>query len=467
MNKSNSNRVQLEDISHMPNRIQNQIKKSNKKEDNYQIKRKDKSDRATIEMCLDPKTMYRLEKLINKGDLEYYEGCISTGKEANVYYGKGFENKHLAIKIYKTSVLVFKDRERYISGEFRFRHGYCKSNPRKMVAIWAEKEVRNLKRIQIAGIKAPSPLLLKSNLIIMELIGDNNNAAPRLKDAVVDDYERVYIEVVHIMKIMFKMCKLVHSDLSEYNLLYHNDLIYVIDVAQAVEDDHPNALSFLKRDCININNFFDKCGIEVITDKQLFDTITTFISTNKNKEISKDEIKEMIIKAREFNKEKELENERYFSLQNLAFENFEFPRTLNSMDELKIQGNQDIKNALSKMCGIIGIDENTDEKNIFEADSDEEEEEEDDDSSIEEIKIDDDHQIYFDKDGKIIDKPIESTENKTEEEKKGHKYDPFEGLSKKERQTKVKEENKLKRQNKKFTKYEKAKKVSKTSGKNK
>lgn len=51
-----------------------------------------------------------------------------------------------AIKIYKTSILVFKDRERYVRGEFRFRHGFNKSNPRKMVKMWAEKETRNLKR---------------------------------------------------------------------------------------------------------------------------------------------------------------------------------------------------------------------------------------------------------------------------------------------------------------------------------
>lgn len=29
---------------------------------------------------------------------------------------------------------------------FRFRHGYCKGNPRKMVRTWAEKEMRNLIR---------------------------------------------------------------------------------------------------------------------------------------------------------------------------------------------------------------------------------------------------------------------------------------------------------------------------------
>ncbi len=74
-------------------------------------------------------------------------GCISTGKEANVYHAYGPDNKEFALKIYKTSILIFKDRERYVNGEFRFRKGHCKSNPRKMIKMWAEKELRNLKRI--------------------------------------------------------------------------------------------------------------------------------------------------------------------------------------------------------------------------------------------------------------------------------------------------------------------------------
>ena len=56
-----------------------------------------------------------------------------------------------AIKVFKTSILVFKDRDKYVTGEFRFRRGYCKSNPRKMVRMWAEKEFRNLTRYRGIG----------------------------------------------------------------------------------------------------------------------------------------------------------------------------------------------------------------------------------------------------------------------------------------------------------------------------
>lgn len=95
---------------------------------------------------LDPRTLIILHKYIKNEKLDIVYGCLSTGKEANVYLAEGSmdlvtmekiapgaEKKHFAIKIFKTSILIFKDRERYVSGEFRFRKGHCKSNPRKMV----------------------------------------------------------------------------------------------------------------------------------------------------------------------------------------------------------------------------------------------------------------------------------------------------------------------------------------------
>ena len=55
---------------------------------------------------------------------------------------------------------------------FRFRHGYCKSNPRKMVQTWAEKEMRNLLRIHQSGLPCPEPIILRSHVLVMEFVGD-------------------------------------------------------------------------------------------------------------------------------------------------------------------------------------------------------------------------------------------------------------------------------------------------------
>jgi RIO kinase 1 len=271
---------------------------------------KDKKERATVELVLDPRTRIILFKLINSRILNKVYGCISTGKEANVYHAKTSlapshisalstshqtlpltlnsdssqqvtnepsDNYNVAIKIYKTSILVFKDRDRYVSGEFRFRHGYNKSNPRKMVKTWAEKEMRNLKRMVKEGIPAPEPILLKSHVLLMSFIGSKNGiAAPRLKDAIFKDEIEIFNAYSQILKNLWRLyhsCKLVHADLSEYNLLYYRKTVYFIDVSQSVEHDHPHALEFLRKDCMNVIEFFSKRIVSrrILSLKKLYD----------------------------------------------------------------------------------------------------------------------------------------------------------------------------------------------------
>jgi len=70
--------------------------------------------------------------------------------------------------------------------------------------------------------------------------------------------------------------KLVHGDLSEFNMLYHAGELHIIDVSQSVECDHPHALDFLKRDCVNVNSFFGKrTGCSPVSVKRLFDFVVT------------------------------------------------------------------------------------------------------------------------------------------------------------------------------------------------
>ncbi|XP_071347740.1 serine/threonine-protein kinase RIO1 [Trachinotus anak] len=242
--------------------------------DTYRVK--DKSDRATVEQVLDPRTRMILFKMLSRGVICEINGCISTGKEANVYHASTSAGESRAIKIYKTSILLFKDRDKYVSGEFRFRHGYCKGNPRKMVRTWAEKEMRNLIRLQTAGILSPEPLLLRSHVLLMSFIGKDNMPAPLLKNASLSESKarELYLQVLQNMRKMFQDARLVHADLSEFNMLYHNGDAYIIDVSQSVEHDHPHALEFLRKDCSNVNEFFVKHGVAVMTVRELFDFIT-------------------------------------------------------------------------------------------------------------------------------------------------------------------------------------------------
>ncbi|OQS05368.1 Rio kinase, partial [Thraustotheca clavata] len=199
-----------------------------------------------------------------------------TGKEANVYHARLGSGGEGAIKVYKTAILVFKDRDKYVSGEFRFRHGYCKSNPRKMVKLWAEKEMRNLKRLKDAGINCPDPIMLRSHVLLMTFIGHDGWAAPRLKDARLSESQlrSVYISCVKTMRIMYQVCKLVHGDLSEYNLLFFQSKLYFIDVSQSVEHEHPCASEFLRKDCKNITDYFEKSGLTPMSTIELFEFVT-------------------------------------------------------------------------------------------------------------------------------------------------------------------------------------------------
>jgi RIO kinase 1 len=237
-----------------------------------------RDERATVEQVLDPRTRLILFKLINTGTVESINGCVSTGKEANVYHAFGAGGAEYAIKVYKTSILVFKDRDRYVSGEFRFRHGYCKANPRKMVKMWAEKEMRNYRRLLLAEVPCPDVHLLRDHVLLMGFIGRDGHAAPRLKDARLSD--RQYVDacrqVMLLLRTIFHKCRLVHGDFSEYNLLWYKNTVYCIDVSQAVEHDHPNALAFLRKDCENAIHFFRKYGVARVPSLQrLFEFVTS------------------------------------------------------------------------------------------------------------------------------------------------------------------------------------------------
>lgn len=280
----------------LPGHAANLLIENDKRIEKERLRTKDKHDRATVEQVLDPRTRMILFKLLNQGIIAEINGCISTGKEANVYHATSKTGVEFAIKIYKTSILQFKDRDKYVTGEFRFRHGYCRHNPRKMVRTWAEKEFRNLIRLQQGGVSAPKPILLRSHVLLMDFIGTDGWPSPKLKDVVLTSSKprKLYRECVEIMWKLFNKCKLVHADLSEYNMLYYNGSIIIIDVSQAVEHDHPMALEFLRKDCTNITEFFKKNEVGVMTVKELFDFITDPTVTEENMDKYLDAISEQM-----------------------------------------------------------------------------------------------------------------------------------------------------------------------------
>ena len=273
-------------------------------------RRKDKQDRATVEQVLDPRTRRVLSKLLRNGVLSALHGCVATGKEANVYHARapapdGGDGRHVAVKIFKTSILAFKDRAKYVVGERRFQGGYAKPrNPRKMVKLWAEKEFRNLMRLRDVGIACPQALLLRDHVLVMSFCGDTDGRpAPRLCElgraradrfSAADEWSALYTGVAAAMRRLYQRARLVHGDLSEYNLLYWQQQVYFIDVSQSMERDHPYALDFLRRDCHNVSAFFraqvarfgggSEALERVLTARRLFEYVVAAAESSEESE---------------------------------------------------------------------------------------------------------------------------------------------------------------------------------------
>jgi len=311
------------------------------------FKTKEKSDRATVEGVLDPRTKLILLKLFAKNVFKELNGVISTGKEANVYHATSHLNNDKAVKIFKTSILTFKDRDQYISGEHRFRRGYARKNPRKMVEAWAEKEARNLARIAKGGVRCPQLYLLKGHVLVMEFIGKQGWPAPLLKDVDLCDskYRQLYLDCVLILRKLYQDCKLVHADLSEFNLLYHCGEVVVIDVSQSVEHDHPHSLDFLRKDCHNINEYFAKKKVSVLSLKELFDFVT---DVNINEGNIDEKVTEMMKQAVEKSNQIGY-NRNEIDVEEEVFRQRFIPRTLNEvrnfeadLEKVKKEGCNDI-----------------------------------------------------------------------------------------------------------------------------
>ncbi|KAI5307266.1 protein kinase rio1 [Ascosphaera pollenicola] len=300
----------------------------------------DRSDRATSEQVLDPRTRMLLLQMINRNVVSEINGCLSTGKEANVYHAVTYPEDDFdapplqrAIKVYKTSILVFKDRDKYVTGEYRFRSGYQKSNNRAMVKLWAEKEMRNLKRLYSAGIPCPEPISLRLHVLVMEFLGNSKGfASPRLKDVVLpgpdvdEQWRQLYIDLLGLMRSMYHDCSLVHADLSEYNMLYHKHKLYIIDVSQSVEPDHPRASEFLRMDIKNITDFFMRKTVHTLPEPVVFRFIT---KAKLDKGSSRDEV-EYLFEARE-----EVEDEEAEEVDTAVFRQQYLPTTLEQVYDIE------------------------------------------------------------------------------------------------------------------------------------
>ncbi|MGQ4871398.1 MAG: RIO1 family regulatory kinase/ATPase [Candidatus Thorarchaeota archaeon] len=160
----------------------------------------------------------------------------------------------------------------YIEGDPRFRR--VRRRARSLIPLWALKEFKNLLRYHEAGVRVPKPVAIERNVVVMDFVGDvaQGIPAPLLKDVVLENPADIFDEIIGMIEIGVRKANLVHADLSEYNILWHDAPVF-IDVSQAVLTEHPRSREYLFRDIQNVTNYFRRLGVETEDPRVIFDYI--------------------------------------------------------------------------------------------------------------------------------------------------------------------------------------------------
>jgi len=252
-------------------------KKLERQEKTYEteqlMKEKRSEEYEALEEVFDKPTLMTIYDLMNEGWISEIYGAVKAGKESKLYWGKHPDGTELAIKIYLTVTAEFKKGMlTYISGDPRFER--VRRGSRNLIYLWARKEYRNLTEAYQAKVRVPKPYTVKNNVLLMEFIGENGISAPLLREIELSEPEKIYNQLLVYIKRLHVKAKLVHGDLSEYNVMIWKGKPVIFDVSQAVSLEHPNATQFLWRDIENINRYFKRLNVKVQPTEKIFRRIT-------------------------------------------------------------------------------------------------------------------------------------------------------------------------------------------------
>ena len=214
------------------------------------------------EGVFDEYTLQTLETLKRKKYFDSLGNCIKVGKEAGAYLASKDDGTKLAIKIYRMTAANFKKISSYIQRDYRFQG--IKGNNRRVILAWCQKEYRNLLIAHKAGVLTPRPVKQLNNCVIMDYIeGD------MLKNTEIENPKELFEILLEQITLLTHNARLIHADLSEFNILIQDQIPYIIDMGQAIsikdETDFKEKYDFFERDIINIVEYFNKkfkLGIE-------------------------------------------------------------------------------------------------------------------------------------------------------------------------------------------------------------
>ncbi|MEM0359122.1 MAG: serine protein kinase RIO [Candidatus Hadarchaeales archaeon] len=236
----------------------------------YERLEKDSEMRKVVERVFDASTLLTLYHMINRGTIDRFGGAVSTGKEAHVFRALNSEGEHVAVKIYRVATSDFKNMYRYLVMDPRFKGIY--KDRRQVVYAWASREYKNLQRAGEAGVSAPRALDYEKNVLVMEFIGKGGLPYPRMKDCPPKNPAKTFEKILREVGILYREAKLVHADLSEYNVLLTPDPV-LIDFSLGTDISSPMADELLKRDLSNLSNYFRRQGVSVPPLEELLEEV--------------------------------------------------------------------------------------------------------------------------------------------------------------------------------------------------
>lgn len=155
--------------------------------------------------------------------------------------------------------LATRDRRALDAGN-RSRYGH-----ELAARLWPAQEWSMLRRAWEAQVSVPYPVERTDDGLLMEFIGDAEQAAPKLAGARLSAAEvaSAWEQLVANLRAL-TAAGLVHADLSAYNLLWWEGRLIVIDLPQAVEfTTNTDAFELLHRDVANVGDWFTKRGLAV------------------------------------------------------------------------------------------------------------------------------------------------------------------------------------------------------------
>jgi RIO kinase 2 len=196
-----------------------------------------------------------INTFVKAGLIDAFGQTLGVGKEADVYDALTPVGTRVAVKFHRLGRISFRQTRR--------KRGYSAEHAGWLFQsrLAAEREFHALRLVYAQGVAVPEPLSQNRHAIVMGMI----EGAELGKWRELPDAGKVLREILRNVKKAYVKARVIHADLSEYNILLKPDLhVLIIDWPQYVVVGHPNAQELLMRDVNNVLTYFSrKCGLKV------------------------------------------------------------------------------------------------------------------------------------------------------------------------------------------------------------